>query len=75
MRSLMRGQADLPELTGLMPLNMLIEMGIEKIKKDYINIFQGGAVVAFLIISTSFTNLVVDFCSLVERRNEEWILY
>lgn len=71
----MRGQADLPELTGLMPLNMLIEMGIEKIKKDYINIFQGGAVVAFLIISTSFTNLVVDFCSLVERRNEEWILY
>lgn len=75
MRSLMRGQADLPELTGLMPLNMLIEMGIEKIKKDSINIFQGGAVVAFLIISTSFTNLVVDFCSLVERRNEEWILY
>lgn len=75
MRSLMRGQADLPELTGLMPLNMLIEMGIEKIKKDYINIFQGGAVVAVLIISTSFTNLVVDFCSLVERRNEEWILY
>lgn len=75
MRSLMRGQADLPELTGLMPLNMLIEMGIEKIKKDYINIFQGGAVVAFLITSTSFTNLVVDFCSLVERRNEEWILY
>lgn len=75
MRSLMRGQADLPELTGLMPLNMLIEMGIEKIKKDYINIFQGGPVVAFLIISTSFTNLVVDFCSLVERRNEEWILY
>nr|XP_027216269.1 protein zwilch homolog [Penaeus vannamei] len=41
-RSLMRGQADLPELTGLMPLNMLIEMGIEKIKKDYINIFQAG---------------------------------
>lgn len=75
MRSLMRGQADLPELTGLMPLNMLIEMGIEKIKKDYINIFQGGVVVAFLIICTSFTNLVVDFCSVVERRNEEWILH
>lgn len=41
-RSLMRGQGDIPELDGLQPLEMLIEIGIEKMKRDYINIFQAG---------------------------------
>jgi len=41
-RSLMRGQGEIPDLEGLQPLEMLIEIGIEKLKRDYINIFQGG---------------------------------
>ncbi|XP_071540637.1 protein zwilch homolog [Panulirus ornatus] len=41
-RNLMRGQGGFPELSGLTPLHMLIEMGCEKIKRDYINIFQAG---------------------------------
>ncbi|CAL4147488.1 unnamed protein product, partial [Meganyctiphanes norvegica] len=41
-RNLMRGQGEIPELEGLEPLEMLIEIGIEKLKRDYINIFQGG---------------------------------
>ncbi|XP_042210616.1 protein zwilch homolog isoform X2 [Homarus americanus] len=41
-RNLMRGQEGLPELSDLTPLHMLIEMGCEKIKRDYINIFQAG---------------------------------
>ncbi|XP_050714558.1 protein zwilch homolog [Eriocheir sinensis] len=45
LRNLMRGQGGLPELTGLTPLHMLVEMGCEKIKRDYINIFQAGELV------------------------------
>lgn len=41
LRNLTRGRGGMPELTGLTPLHMLIEIGCEKIKKDYINIFQG----------------------------------
>ena len=38
-KALMRGQTQDTELTGAIPLQMLIEIGIEKLKKDYINIF------------------------------------
>ncbi|KAK7080969.1 hypothetical protein SK128_028316 [Halocaridina rubra] len=44
-RGLMRGQEELPDLSGVIPLQMLIEIGIEKIKRDYINIFQAGELV------------------------------
>ncbi|XP_076048579.1 zwilch kinetochore protein [Oratosquilla oratoria] len=40
-RSLMQWQeSSLPDLSGLKPLEMLIEMGIEKVKRDCISIFQ-----------------------------------
>lgn len=44
-RSLMRGQSAEPNLSGITPLQMLIEIGIEKIKRDYINIFKAGELV------------------------------
>lgn len=40
-RNLIRGKGSLPQLGDLTPLLMLIEIGFEKIKKDYIHIFQG----------------------------------
>lgn len=39
-RNLMQGHEAFPNLSGLVPLQMLIEMGCEKIKRDYISIFQ-----------------------------------
>lgn len=42
---LMRGQSGEPDLSGLTPIEMLVDIGMEKIKRDYINIFQGGDLV------------------------------
>ena len=30
-----------PQLTGMEPVSLLIEMGIEKLKRDYLYIFSG----------------------------------
>ncbi|KAK8400377.1 hypothetical protein O3P69_003217 [Scylla paramamosain] len=44
-RNLIRGRGSLPQLRDLTPLLMLIEIGYEKLKRDYINIFQAGDLV------------------------------
>ena len=31
-----------PQLTGMEPVSLLIEMGIEKLKRDYLYIFTSG---------------------------------
>ena len=30
-----------PQITGMEPVSLLIEMGIEKLKRDYLYIFSG----------------------------------
>ncbi|XP_068201412.1 protein zwilch homolog isoform X2 [Palaemon carinicauda] len=42
---LMRGQSGDPDLSGITPIEMLVDIGMEKIKRDYVNIFQGGDLV------------------------------
>ncbi|KAK4313049.1 hypothetical protein Pmani_015570 [Petrolisthes manimaculis] len=42
LRNIMQGKESVPQLSGLTPLHMLIEIGCEKIKRDYIDIFKNG---------------------------------
>ncbi|KAI9563949.1 hypothetical protein GHT06_007687 [Daphnia sinensis] len=40
-----------PQLSGMEPVSLLIEMGIEKLKRDYLYIFSGNNLVAERVIS------------------------
>jgi len=41
-----------PQFKGMEPVNLLIEMGIEKLKRDYLYIFSGNNLVAERVISS-----------------------
>ncbi|XP_045624932.1 protein zwilch homolog [Procambarus clarkii] len=55
-RDLMRGHEMVSDLSGLLPLHMLIEIGCEKIKRDYINIFQAGELATGVQLSWFVSN-------------------
>lgn len=38
---MLRQNDAIPQLTGMEPVSLLIEMGIEKLKRDYLYIFSG----------------------------------
>lgn len=38
---MLRQNDALPQFTGMEPVSLLIEMGIEKLKRDYLYIFSG----------------------------------
>ena len=45
------GKMVLPTLEGLLPLQMLVEIGTEKLKRDYINTFIGKLITILIIFS------------------------
>ncbi|XP_046442103.1 protein zwilch homolog [Daphnia pulex] len=48
---MLRQNDALPQFTGMEPVSLLIEMGIEKLKRDYLYIFSGNNLVAERVIS------------------------
>ena len=53
-----------PQLTGMEPVSLLIEMGIEKLKRDYLYIFSG---VCFFVVARLYKRRIINIIFNITR--------
>ncbi|NXS09421.1 ZWILC protein, partial [Neodrepanis coruscans] len=61
------GKMEVVSLTGITPIQMLFEIGLDKMKKDYVSFFIGEADICSLLFQDYFISTSVDLQEQVHR--------